>query len=121
MGCAGLDVAPPSTSATSSSPHPPSPPSPRQLHPYCAERTTWAGKIQYAGVTSPRGMRNFVAKILLPAASPLKPCSANPRLKPQSLPAVVPVQSVELMMLTPTPAAREPANWTGVLLSAVPS
>ena len=73
------------------------------------------------GVTFPSGMRNFVAKILLPAASPLKPCRARPRLKPQSLPSVVPVQRVEVMTFTPTPAARWPANCTGVALLADPS
>jgi hypothetical protein len=69
----------------------------------------------------PIGIRNFVAKILLPAVSPLKPWSARPRLKPQSLPSVVPVQSVELMMFTPTPGSRWPANWTGVVLLIEPS
>jgi hypothetical protein len=91
------------------------------LQPYCDDRTTCAGRIQYAGVTLPMGIRNLAAKILLPAASPLKPCSARPRLKPQSVPAVVPEQSVELMTLTPTPGSRCPANWTGVSLSVVPS
>src|ERR1700678_110459 len=102
------------------SPQPASAPSPRQLHPYCAERTTWAGKSQYAGVTSPIGMRSLTAKILLPVESPANPCSARPRLNPQSVPSVVPEQAAALMTLTPTPASSEPPNCTGVGLLVAP-
>jgi len=84
---------------------PPAPPMPRQLHPYWAVRTTWAGRIQYAGVTLPTGMRSLTAKILVPSARAPKSMQAYVAVEAALAAVTSSLAGAALITLTPTPSA----------------